>query len=132
MTPIVPHMVTALYAWICQNDMTPRLLVNTTVDGVIVPAHLIQDDKIVLSIAVHSIDGYHIDDEAISFSASFSGVADNIYLPIDSIMSIFAKETGQGMVFSPEQDAMNPPEPTPPSGSTKPEQPISKPKLRIF
>ena len=35
----------------------------------------------------------------VSFSARFSGVVENIYIPIHAIKAIYASENGQGLVF---------------------------------
>jgi len=109
MTPIAPHLITALLAWICKNEKTPYLLVNTTVDAVAVPEHLIKDGHIILDISPSAIEHWVIDDEAVSFSARFSGEPYDIYVPIDAVKSVYAKETGQGMVFTPENGEMDPP-----------------------
>jgi stringent starvation protein B len=37
--------------------------------------------------------------EAITFSARFSGVSNNLYVPISAVKGIFARENGQGMFF---------------------------------
>lgn len=127
MTPITPHIISALYNWITHNDLTPHLLINTEIENVMVPEHLIKDNKIVLNISPSAIEAFDIDDDGISFCTRFSGTQVDIYLPTDSVVSIFAKETGQGMIFSPEGNTMEPP--TPP---TEPEPPKTKPKLKIL
>jgi len=38
----------------------------------------------------------------LSFSARFNGVARDVYCPIEALMGIYARETGTGMMFPPE------------------------------
>jgi len=40
-----------------------------------------------------------IGNEAIEFQARFSGVTENIYVPIGAVTAIYARETGAGMGF---------------------------------
>jgi stringent starvation protein B len=39
----------------------------------------------------------------VSFSARFHGVAEDIYCPIASLMAIYARENGEGMMFPAEE-----------------------------
>ena len=41
--------------------------------------------------------------EAISFSARFSGVSQSLYIPVQAIIAIYAQETGQGMMLPPDE-----------------------------
>ena len=41
--------------------------------------------------------------EHVSFSARFNGVAENIYCPISSLLAIYARENGEGMMFPAEE-----------------------------
>ena len=54
-----------------------------------------------------------MDNEKISFSTRFGGAPCDIFLPIQSIVGIYAQENGQGMIFQ-EEDSKNPE----PSGPT--------------
>lgn len=124
MTPITPHIISALYSWITHNDMTPHLLIDASADNVFVPEELVNDGKIVLNIAPSAIEAFDIDDDGITFCARFTGTQHDIYLPINSVVSIYAKETGQGMIFTPEGNTMDEP--------PKPEPPKTKPKLKVL
>jgi stringent starvation protein B len=66
--------------------------------------------------------------DSISFSARFNGTPFEVHLPISAILGIYARETGEGMVFS-ESDQDPPP---PPSGPkpTPPEEP-RRPQLKV-
>lgn len=102
MTPQRPYLVRAMYAWIVDNGLTPHLLVDATQANVHIPAGAAQDGKVVLNIAARATQGLDIGDDAITFSARFNGVSQSLYLPMSSIIAVYARETGAGMGMPPE------------------------------
>ena len=124
MTPQKPYLIRAVYEWLIDNGATPYLLVDTSLEGVIVPEAFINDSKIVLNIAPDAVQHYETDNENIYFSARFSGKRMELLIPIEAVLGIYGKENNQGMFFSEEQTSP----PTPPSNSTKEK---GKPKLMI-
>jgi stringent starvation protein B len=103
MTPNQPYLLRGIHEWILDNDLTPHILVDANQEKVLVPLQFVQDGKIVLNIAPHAISNMLLDNEAVSFSARFSGVVESIYIPVHAIRAIYASENGQGMVFPEEQ-----------------------------
>ena len=124
MTPQKPYLIRAIYEWLIDNGATPYLLVDTSLEGVIVPEAFINDSKIVLNIAPDAVQHYEANNENIYFSARFSGKRMELLIPIEAVLGIYGKENNQGMFFSEEQTSP----PTPPSNSTKEK---GKPKLMI-
>ena len=110
MTSSRPYLVRAIYQWIADNGMTPHLLVDVAVDGVQVPAEHIQNGKIILNIAPMAISGLVLGDTEITFSARFSGKSLAIYIPIEAVLAVYAKENGQGMMFSEDDGAISSPD----------------------
>ena len=116
--------------------MTAHLLVNTSVADCLVPVDYIQDDKIVLNIAPMSVSGLLLGDENITFDASFNGASQSIYVPIKAVEAIYARENGQGMMFSDDDSSSDldadksvldkKPEPDPDPDPDKP-----RPTLRV-
>ena len=100
MTSSRPYLVRAMYQWIVDNGMTPHLLVNADVDNCMVPAAHINDGKIVLNIAPMAVQGLTLGDDEITFSARFGGQAESILVPVPAILAVYARENGQGMMFS--------------------------------
>ena len=121
MTSQKPYLLRAIYDWIVDNNLTPYLLVNATIDGVQVPHDFINDGKIVLNIDPGAVRNYHADNEWISFSARFSGKAMELFIPIQAVQSIYSKENNQGMFFPDEEHAPEPP--TSPSPINKAKRP---------
>ena len=104
MIPKRPFLLRAFYDWIAENNMTPHILVNTEAEEVTVPKQHIKDGKIVLNVCPMAIQDFMMDNEALSFSARFGGVAFYIYCPMYSIEAIYARESPvDGISFSPDE-----------------------------
>ncbi|MCP4471267.1 MAG: ClpXP protease specificity-enhancing factor [Gammaproteobacteria bacterium] len=119
MTSSKPYLVRALYDWILDNDNTPYILVDTGSDQVLIPEGISSDGKVVLNLAPAAIQDLEMTNEHISFSARFNGVEEQIYCPISSLLAIYARENGEGMMFPAEEaDAESPGEEARPKGPT--------------
>ncbi|RKG36022.1 ClpXP protease specificity-enhancing factor [Acinetobacter guerrae] len=105
LSPTRPYMARAIYEWICDNQLTPHLLVDATQPYTSVPEQFVKDGQIVLNIAPHAVHQFQMSNDAISFSARFGGVARDIYVPISALMGIYARENGQGLFFDPDEYA---------------------------
>jgi len=119
MTSSKPYLVRALYEWILDNDNTPYILVDTGSDQVLIPNGISSDGKVVLNLAPAAIQDLEMTNEHVSFSARFNGVVELIYCPVSSLLAIYARENGEGMMFpADETDAESPGEETKPKGPT--------------
>lgn len=98
-----PYLIRALHEWILDNDMTPYILIDAEYENVMVPVEYISDGKIVLNITPGIVTGLNINNDIIEFDARFSGKHSHVFAPIRSVLAIYAKENGRGMVF-PEED----------------------------
>jgi stringent starvation protein B len=125
--------------WIVDCGWTPHLIVDAASDTVQVPRQFVKEGRIVLNISASATQSFRIGAEAVEFSARFSGVSHYIRVPVDFVLGIYARETGQGMVFT--EDAQGaaapdtsaaaavddpPPEPTPPAPAPK-----KRPSLKV-
>ena len=117
MTSHRPYLLRALYEWISDNGMTPHLLVDATRPGVRVPAHTVNDGKVVLNIAARAVAHLSMDNDAVAFTARFAGVSHAVIVPVGAVLAIYARETGQGMALPPEDGTPGGPEATPLPGS---------------
>lgn len=97
-----PYLFRALYEWIIDNDATPYMLVDATKENVQVPQHLVKDGQIVLNASPTAIRDWFADNSAVSFNTRFSGKAQNIYVPMNALLAIYAQENGMGMAFPEE------------------------------
>jgi len=134
LSPTRPYMARAIYEWVCDNNMTPYLLVDATRPNTMVPEQFIKDGQIVLNIVPHAVHALHMSNDAISFSARFGGVSRDIYVPMAAVLGIYARENGQGLFFDPceyehtqnDEDALKS------STEEQTEQPKKKPTLRLL
>ena len=125
MTTSRPYIVRALYQWILDNNCTPYMLVDATGQSVEVPQQYVKDGQIVLNIAPSAVVDLQISNESVSFRGRFGGIPFDVFAPAHSILGIYARENGQGMIFDREQ----PPKPQPPTpGGGKP---APRPSLKV-
>jgi stringent starvation protein B len=123
--PKRPYFLRALYDWIVDSELTPYLLVTVEGDSVQVPREYVSEGKIVLNVSPTAVRDLDLGQESVSFSGRFGGRPFPVFVPLANVQAIYAKETGEGMMFEPEpsiSDEPPPPEPPdtpPPSGHLK-------------
>lgn len=126
MTSSRPYIMRALYEWIVDNQCTPYVLVDASDKNVLVPQQYVKDNQIVLNISPDAVVDLNITNQAVAFNGRFGGVATDVYVPIEAVVGIYARENGQGMVFDPE-DSAEPPEEPPP----RPRKRERRPSLKV-
>jgi stringent starvation protein B len=97
-----PYLLRAHHEWMSDNGLTPHLVVNAERPGVAVPFEFIKDGSIVLNISLRAVRDLALDNDAISFNARFSGVSQQIYVPISAVRGLVAREYGVGLTFPEE------------------------------
>lgn len=116
-----PYLLRAMHEWIGDSGCTPHVIVDAGVTGVEVPLQFVQDGKIVLNLSRSAADQLVLGNDELSFRGRFGGAAMNVRIPVEAVLAIYARETGQGMIFT-EDDA-------PPPGGESPVQP-ARPEAR--
>lgn len=96
--PNTAYLVRAIHQWCIDNNLTPHLLVKVDAQTR-VPMAYVKNGEIVLNINYTAVKDIHIDNDVVTFSARFNGVAQHIYVPMNRVAGIFARENGQGMFF---------------------------------
>lgn len=91
-----PYLVKAFYEWISDNDLTPYIMVDINVHGVLVPMNYVADGQIVLNIASSAVGTIALGEKTIEFSARFGGKLEHITVPYGAVGAIYAKENGAG------------------------------------
>ncbi len=125
MTPSRPYLIRALYEWIIDNGHTPYILVNAEDDKVLVPRQFVEDGKIVLNIAPGAVQNLQLGNQVVELDARFSGAPMQVSVPVMSVLAIYARENGKGMVFTDEEDGGDEPPPSPEEDKSK------RPALRV-
>jgi stringent starvation protein B len=100
--PRRPYLLRAMHQWISDNGQTPHIVVDATVDGVQVPQEHVKEGKIVLNLSYDATRQLEIGNESVEFGARFGGSPRQISVPVAAILGIYARESGQGMIFGSE------------------------------
>jgi len=125
-----------MHEWMLDNGFTPHLVVDAKCEGVRVPGSHVKDGKIVLNVSPTATRALNLGNDAVTFEARFGGVSQQLVIPVAAVLGIYARETGQGMVFgeddapkaSPEGDE---PSPSPPPTPSSPAAGGRRAKLKI-
>lgn len=100
-TSTKPYLLRALYEWCLDNNQTPHIVVWVN-EHTRVPMQYVRENEIVLNIGQTASHNLTIDNEWINFSARFAGVTHEIWIPVGHVISIFSRESGEGMGFEVE------------------------------
>lgn len=119
-----PYLVRAMHEWMTANNQTPHLVVDASATTAEVPRAYVRDGRITLNVSWQATQNLKLGNEWIEFSARFGGVSQEVRIPVTSVLGIYARETGQGMLF---QDEGESPPPVP-----GPTDIGSRPKLRVI
>ncbi len=104
-----PYLIRAFYDWISDNDLTPYIVVDVSVYGVLVPMSYVSDNQIVLNVAASAVGTIALGAKSIDFSARFGGKLEHISVPYGAIATIYAKENGVGTslpIEHPEEESI--------------------------
>ncbi len=119
-----------MHEWMEDNGHTPHIVVDVSVDGVSVPMEHAKDGKIILNISDSAAHNLKLANNAVSFRARFGGVPFDVWAPMRAVMGIYARETGQGMIFSNDTESAEHVEP-PELRNESLDDTRSRPHLRI-
>lgn len=91
-SPKRPYLVRAMHEWLSDNELTPYLLVDANHPELAAPTEYAQNGQLVLNASYTATHNLYIDNEAISFSARFGGVSQDLWVPMAAVLGIYAKE----------------------------------------
>ena len=98
-----PYLIRAIYDWCIDNGFTPYIL-SLIGNKTIVPEALSGSNEIVLNLSPQSIKNLFIDDDGVSFKGRFNGSTHDIFIPVNSVLGVYAKENGDGIFFNDYQE----------------------------
>lgn len=113
-----PYLLRAMHEWISDSGHTPHVIVDALRAGVEVPSAYVKDGKIVLNLSMTATQRLQLKNDGIEFDARFAGVAHHVRVPMLAVLGVYARETGEGMIFSESES-----EPPPSDGSSPPDRP---------
>jgi stringent starvation protein B len=93
-----PYLVRAIYEWCSDNGFTPYIAVAVSENTRVPMAH-VRNGEIVLNVSALATHRLQLTNTEVSFTARFSGMAEDIRVPMTQVVAIYAKETGHGMAF---------------------------------
>ena len=112
-----PYLLRAMHEWMTDNNQTPHIVVDASMQGVEVPRQYVQDGKIILNVSYHATQALSMTNHEVSFSARFGGNSYHVVIPVQAVVGVYARETGQGMIFGDDDTPAAPP-PSPPDAPT--------------
>lgn len=134
-----PYLIRAIYEWCTDSGLTPHLVVAVG-KHTRVPMEFAKDGQIVLNVSQGATRNFLIGNDLIQFSARFNGASRDIEVPVDAVISIYARENAQGLSFAVEEaggvrgaEDVTPPDSeislSPPND--EPPAPRGKPQLKL-
>jgi stringent starvation protein B len=121
-----PYLIRAIYEWCVDSGLTPYLAVRVD-EHTDVPRSHVKNGEIVLNISADAVRNLQLGNEMITCTGRFGGVPFDLLVPVTATIGIFAKETGQGLVF---QGGDLPPS-SPDGGNSEIKTTTRKPNLKI-
>jgi stringent starvation protein B len=98
MTSSKPYLIRAIHEWCVDSGFTPYLVVQVD-RRTRVPREFVRDGQIVLNISPEATHQLALGNDEITFQTRFSGVPFQVFVPVDAVAAIYARENGQGMAF---------------------------------
>jgi len=93
-----PYLIRAIYDWCTDAGFTPYVAVAVD-ESVRVPTEFVKNGEIVLNVSALATNRLKIGNDAIEFTARFSGTPREVYVPVARVVAVYARENGQGMAF---------------------------------
>src|SRR6266516_4318596 len=91
-----PYLLRAVYEFCVDNGYTPYM--SMVVDSrPRVPMEYVRNGEIVLNIGPVAASRLQMGNEVIECTARFSGVAEDLVIPVAAVAAIYARENGHGM-----------------------------------
>jgi stringent starvation protein B len=118
-----PYLLRAMHEWISDCGHTPHVVVDATFPGAQVPKAYVKDGKIVLNLSLKAAPKLKLGNEEIELDTRFGGVSHHVRFPVDAVLGIYARETGEGMPM--EMTAAAPAAPVP----SNPFMPTTAPEM---
>jgi stringent starvation protein B len=109
--PKRPFLLRAMHQWIAECGHTPHVIVDAAREGAELPRAYVKEGKIVLNLSEGATQHLRLGNDEVEFDARFAGVIHHVRFPVSAVLGIYARETGEGMVFSEQDLGPEPPRP---------------------
>lgn len=101
-----PYFIRAIHEWCSDEGLTPYLAVRVDAHTR-VPREFVRDGQIVLNISSDATQKLSLGNDEVSFQARFNGVSFPVFVPVEAVIAVYARENGQGMAFEPDSSLAN-------------------------
>ncbi len=101
--PKRPYLLRAMHQWITECGNTPHVIVDAGRESTEVPRAYVKDGKIVLNLSEGATQRLRLGNQEVEFDARFAGVIHHVRFPVTAVLGVYARETGEGMVFSEQE-----------------------------
>ncbi|MGR3914237.1 MAG: ClpXP protease specificity-enhancing factor [Gammaproteobacteria bacterium] len=125
-----PYLMRAIYEWALDHGLTPQMLVDAGIEGMVLPDNFAGDKRITLTIHPRAVKGLEMDNDFVRFSARFGGQPHHVLVPVVAVLGIYARENGHGMFFYSDSDDPPPDAPKAKSGKAY-TPPSAPPRLKL-
>jgi stringent starvation protein B len=125
-------LLRAMHEWISDSNQTPHIVVDASMEGVEVPRQYVQGGKIILNVSSNATSMLSLGNDIVRFRARFGAATYDVSVPIGAVLGIYARETGQGMIFSEADTPPQPPAPPSEPAPTSSENKRTKPTLKVI
>jgi len=86
-----PYLLRAMHEWMTDNNQTPHIVVDASIQGVEVPRQYVQDGKIILNVSYHATQALAMTNHEVSFNARFGGNSYHVAIPIHAVVGVYAR-----------------------------------------
>lgn len=122
-----PYLLRAMHGWVSDSGSTPHVIVDASRPGVQVPRAYVKDGKIVLNVSISATQRLVLGNDWVEFDARFAGVVHHVKVPVNAVLGIYARESGEGMVFPADEGGPEPP----PTKPTPADETGRRPQLKV-
>ena len=126
-----PYLLRAMHEWMSDSGFTPHIIVLADAPGAKVPRAYVKDGKIVLNVSHSATQRLNLGNDQVEFEARFAGVIHHVRLPVGAVVGIYARETGEGMVFNEQDNGPEPPNKPSPSEDGATSAAPKRPQLTV-
>jgi stringent starvation protein B len=130
--PKRPYLLRAMHQWITDCGHTPHVIVDAGFEGAELPRAYVKEGKIVLNLSESATQRLRLGNDDVEFDARFAGVVHHVRFPVSAVLGVYARETGEGMVFSEQDLGPDPPKrPTPAEDGGTSSTGTRRPQLKV-
>lgn len=99
LSPKRPYFIRAMHEWLTDNGFTPYLMIDASHPQLLAPTEYAQDGRLILAISYQATNNLLIANDGLSFQSRFKGDSKDIWVPIQAVIALYAKENQNEIMF---------------------------------